>query len=963
MLRKVILLALLFFCSFYNLMATHLRAGQIKVVQIGPRTVIITIEVWTNTRNTTVLFGGDQDILDFGDGQQVLVPEQSNQNSSPSGIPLPQGVAYASYTIRHEYRSPGSYVISYREPNRNEGVLNMDNSVNTTFYLETQIILDPFYGNNSSPVLAIDPIDRACPGVRFTHNPGAFDPNPGDSVSFSLEVPFSDRRTQVINYRPPNDPRFYVQYDNAQEDGTGTPTFGINPVTGTITWDAPGKVGEYNIAFHVIEWRKVNGVWRRLGYVRRDMQILVEDCRNERPTLEIPPDTCVVAGTVLRVNVVGRDQDGHNVKIEAFSPIFNSQAASGFPASIIPNPGVNDWRPVPATTVFEWPTNCLHVKEQPYAVIFKITDNPPLGPRLVTYETWFVKVVGPPPVWNNYTKNDAQRSVTLNWNPYTCANAETMQVWRKVDGSDFQPDNCQTGMPEGLGYELVGNVPIGTTTFNDNNAGKGLAVGARYCYRLVAVFPANTGGESLVSQDICIDPFQINVPVITNVDILRTSETAGIVRVAWVGPKDHPAFPNFTYRVYRNTGFTGTTNPALVGTTTNLEFTDDQSLNTEDNIYNYTVEAVITATGVSLGNSAAASTVRLETASRLQRIELSWNAIVPWSNNINGLTHRVYRGPEGADEKADLQFLTEVNVATGGFLYVDEAIEERVYCYMVETYGSYGNPELPSPLINKSQIICAEPSDPDPPCKPGPAVLAEGRDCDTFIGLEETCGINQFANKLQWTSSDEECNQDIAYYRVYWSNALNGDYKLLKDRIFGTEYEDLGLNDRGEALRNSFAACYRIAAVDRSGNVSELSDPVCFENCPYFELPNVFSPNGDGCNDLFSAYSDRDQIGETPISTRCPIRPDTKVKCARFVERVVFRVYNRWGKQVYSYTGSSNDDNNFIYIDWDGKNDNGQLLSSGVYYYVAEVTFIAIDPKIRFRTIKGWVHLLRGEDE
>jgi hypothetical protein len=118
----------------------------------------------------------------------------------------------------------------------------------------------------------------------------------------------------------------------------------------------------------------------------------------------------------------------------------------------------------------------------------------------------------------------------------------------------------------------------------------------------------------------------------------------------------------------------------------------------------------------------------------------------------------------------------------------------------------------------------------------------------------------------------------------------------------------------------------------------------------------VFTPNNDGCNDLFSAYSDRENVGEEgPI---CPVSPDALTKCARFVEAVNFKVYNRWGQEVFAYKGSKNADNSSIYIDWDGRASNGSQLSSGVYYYVAEVTFDIISPD-KTRTIKGWVHLVR----
>ncbi len=959
--RKVTLLLLLLLTFAFDVQATHLRAGQITVTADpnNSRGFWITIEVWTNTRNTSVLFGGDTDVLDFGDGVTMFVPETQNMAGKEGKPPLPQGVAYAYFRVYHEYAAPGVYTISYREPNRNEGVLNMDASVQTHFFLETQIVIDPFYGLNNSPRLDVDPIDRACPGVAFTHNPGAYDPDPQDSVSFALVVPFSARRTEVLNYRSPDNERFYtglsVPYDQANEAGNGRPTFTINQITGTITWDAPGAVGEYNIAFHVIEWRKVNGIWRRLGYVRRDMQILVEDCNNERPKLEIPPDTCVIAGTELRVPIIGTDVDGDRVKIEAFSPILEYAPAQG-PAFIDPNPGPQDYRPVPATTEFVWQTQCSHVRNQPYPVVFKITDSPTSGPQLASFETWFITVVGPPPVWNNYTADNTRRHVTVNWDPYTCAGARTMQVWRKVDGSDFEPSTCETGMPEYLGYELVGTVPIAeANSFTDTNGGKGLVPGAKYCYRLVAVFPPSTGSESLVSQDLCIDPFPIITPVITNVSVLETSDSNGEIEVRWMRPIDLPP-ADYDYVISRHTGFTRTNDSTIVTTTKDTVFVDT-GLNTRNLPYNYSIAAYLDASDPStfVGVSAVASSVQALAASRSQRIDLTWDAKVPWSNSISNYTHRVYRGETGATSIDDLQFLTEVDVTQAGFIYTDTGLEDREYCYLVETYGSYGSPVIEAPLINRSQIVCASPGDDEAPCKPGPPVLAEDRNCEDYINNLFTCQTNDFTNRISWTQPTDDCGRDIDSYNVYYANSPNGNYVLLATGVRGTEYED-----RGQG-RTSFAACYRIAAVDRSGNVSELSDPMCIENCPYYELPNVFTPNGDGCNDLFSAYSDRDFQGESGSADGCETPIESRQKCARFVESVVFHVYNRWGREVYSYTGQVNDDVNNIWIDWDGRSNEGQPLSTGIYFYVAEVTFIGIDPSVKYKTIKGWVHLVRED--
>jgi len=975
--RIGVITTLLVMVSIVRSHATHLRAGEITAVResCNSLTYTITVRVFTNTKNTTVLFGGDQDILNFGDGTTTLVPE--TPNTIRLDLDSDGSVATASFTIRHTYSGPGRYTISYREPNRNEGVLNMDASVNTTFYLETVINIDPFLGCNNTPRLLVPPIDHACPGVAWTHNPGAYDPD-GDSLSYSMQVPYSDRNTQVINYKDPNNPKFYTNYGTANEAGTGQPTFSIDPVSGTITWDSPGAIGEYNIAFHIIEWRKKDGKWYEMGYVRRDMQILVDDCKNQRPDMQVPHDTCVVAGTELKATIFGTDPDNDPVKIEAFSEIFNYPTAQ-FPATYTPVPGVNDFVPSnpPAQTQFDWQTQCLHVKDQPYQIVFKITDKPKNGPRLVTFKTWLVKVVGPAPEW--VSANLVDRKASLQWDPYFCLNAETMQIWRKVDGSPFEPDNCQTGMPAYLGYELIdvvnikdaGGVPV--TTYTDSNKGKGLAPGAKYCYRLVAVFPLPRGGESYVSKDICVGPVPSDVPTITHVSVDKTDRTAGQIRVSWKKPLDpKPQFVQpFRYEVWRSVGFARGNDSTKVSP--NTVFTDttmlDQGMNSEENVYNYSI-ACYDANNAFVGNSATASSVRLDAKSQVKKIELNWSAFTPWSNQIQTFPnkHLIYRGPEGAKE-ADLVLIDSVDVSSTGFVYLDQGQwdgkpldDNTTYCYRIMTRGGYGNPRIPQPLNNFSQIMCAQPGDTIPPCKmTAPIRIADFKDCSEYFSnpsnsndpnsqLQQTCNVTSFTNTIAWNRADDPaCRNDVRSYNIYYTNKKGGDYTFLANTT------DTVFNDQN--LR-SFARCYKVAAVDRSGNEGELSDEMCIDNCPYYELPNVFTPNGDQYNELFSAYSIRGyNCGENGES--CLIPDILKLKCARFVDQVEFKVFNRWGQEVYQYNSAEGDSQASIYIDWNGKDNSGGELSTGVYYYVAKVKFITVDPSGSTQNFKGWVHLIR----
>ena len=133
-LRFVFVTMLFTFFIVIESQATHLRAGDIIVERqnCSSRTFKITVTVYTNT-GSTVRFGGEQDILNFGDGTWELVP--ATRNTPRPDLDAEGTVATASYTAFHRFPSTGTYVISYREPNRNRGVLNMDVSGDTRFYL------------------------------------------------------------------------------------------------------------------------------------------------------------------------------------------------------------------------------------------------------------------------------------------------------------------------------------------------------------------------------------------------------------------------------------------------------------------------------------------------------------------------------------------------------------------------------------------------------------------------------------------------------------------------------------------------------------------------------------------------------------------------------------------------------------------------------------------------------------
>jgi hypothetical protein len=708
---KKLILLFLFTLSSLLTFATHIRGGYISVKRIGvSRTCEIKVNVFTDIGcSNCVLFGGELDVLNFGDGTQMLVPE--TQSSPFPGVP---NVGVASYTVLHTFPGNGRYTISYREPNRNAGVLNIDNAVNTTFYTETQIDLSVF-NNYHSPTILVPFIDEACTGVAFSFNAGAYDLD-GDSLSYELVEPFSDRNTAVQNYRIPNDPEFYagLNYNQANEEKNGSPTFSIHPTDGTLTWDAPGSAGEYAVAFVIREWRRIGRTeMTSIGFVRVDRQIIVNDCDNDRPRATIPNDICVVAGSTINASIEGVDSDNDSVKIEMFSEIFDFSDAS-----VQPSPSVFQLSNPPAEVQFTWNTTCDDTRNQPYMIVVRITDKPPLGQPLVTYKAWRINVIAPSPILQSANVDLPNRQVELTWDAYTCQNAIAMEVWRKVDDTDFIPDSCQSGIPEHLGFSQVASLPIKDdldvpiTTFIDTN----LAVGAKYCYRLVAIFPLSRGGESYVSNGLCLDPILGMAPVITNVSVdktshsgERTSHTDGEIEIRWTPPLniDAEQYPGpYEYLVQRGNASEFINVSSKISDTTFI----DTGLETNSVQYFYRILLFSSSLTDPIDTSSVASSTLLELTPLESKVKLVWSADVPWSNQIQGNPmHLIYRGDAGATEN-DLVLIDSVNVTQEGLMYMDEGLAPgNSYCYRIMTRGGYGNSVIAEPLINFSEIVCATP--------------------------------------------------------------------------------------------------------------------------------------------------------------------------------------------------------------------------------------------------------------
>jgi gliding motility-associated-like protein len=92
---------------------------------------------------------------------------------------------------------------------------------------------------------------------------------------------------------------------------------------------------------------------------------------------------------------------------------------------------------------------------------------------------------------------------------------------------------------------------------------------------------------------------------------------------------------------------------------------------------------------------------------------------------------------------------------------------------------------------------------------------------------------------------------------------------------------------------------------------------------PIYTIPNAFSPNGDGINDVF------------------------KISAIGWISINHFTIYNRWGQRVYTTTD--------ITKCWDGTQ-KGKPLPAGTYYWVLDITDDYAKEKV---LQKGFVVLLR----
>ncbi len=164
---------------------------------------------------------------------------------------------------------------------------------------------------------------------------------------------------------------------------------------------------------------------------------------------------------------------------------------------------------------------------------------------------------------------------------------------------------------------------------------------------------------------------------------------------------------------------------------------------------------------------------------------------------------------------------------------------------------------------------------------------------------------------LDWNDY-KNWKQGVQTYEVFRKLDHEADYSLYADAMTATATEFVNGKD-------GFRHCYRVRAIENISGEESWSNELCLDFRHEVIIPEAFSPNGDGVNDVW--YIENIEMF-----------PNNHVQ-----------IFNRWGNMVYEADSYDNS--------WDGRR-KGKKMPDATYYFV-------VDLKNSRRPFTGAVTIIR----
>ncbi len=402
---------------------------------------------------------------------------------------------------------------------------------------------------------------------------------------------------------------------------------------------------------------------------------------------------------------------------------------------------------------------------------------------------------------------------------------------------------------------VLGYVPIHTATYVNNTTYIDRGVDTRsqqLCYKVTATNQCGSESNLLASNEHCT--------VEASTDILP-----GAIIVNW---QPYQGWDVEQYEVYRVNNY----NPALAeflavvdGSVTQYEDPVETCFSDRD----YRIRAIGAEReqeSWSDSTSAISETgVRGEPTKIVRAtVEDNQHVLIEWDDFT--ITGPALLQIERAQDDGPFGIVRTMPPGDLKYTDTDVNVEQASYAYRVSMKDSCGN-VTPVSNIGKSILLNAD---------------NEGR---------------AEVPTLTWTSY-QDWEYGVLDYEIQVYNDTLGRWEMV-NRVVGS---DTTFIDESTFLNQS-EYCYRIVAFENGGRQAiSISNESCVRTESGFFVPNVFTPNGDGINDLisFEGYN---------------------------LQTASIKVYSRWGLLVW--------ESNNLTDKWDGYY-NGQPLQEGVYSYVVQ---------------------------